>query len=61
MAVLAAIQRRLDVRLTSGRERTFLEQSMQYLSTISGCQVHLEDWMITSYEVDFGQQVGAGG
>jgi hypothetical protein len=61
MAVLVAIQRRLNVRLASGRERTFLERSMQYLSTASGCQVQLEDWMITSYEVDFGQQVGAGG
>ena len=61
MAVLAAIKKRLNVRLGGERERTFLERSMQYLSTASGCQVQVEDWMITSYEVEFGQQIGAGG
>ena len=43
------------------QERRFFTHTLQYLTTSSGRQVEIEDWMITSYEVEFGHEIGSGG
>jgi hypothetical protein len=62
MAMIVSLQRRLDDRsLDEIRERSFFSHSLQYLKTTSGRQIEVHDWMITSYEVEFGDEIGAGG
>lgn len=61
MAMMVSLQRRLDVRLDSDRELRFYSHSLHHLSTSSGRQIQPEEWMITSYEVEFGQEIGSGG
>ncbi|KAF7982535.1 hypothetical protein HWV62_28162 [Athelia sp. TMB] len=61
MAIMVSLQRRLSDRTSSRRELQFFKHSLHYLFTISGSQVTLEDWMITSYEVEFGPEIGVGG
>ncbi|KZP05090.1 hypothetical protein FIBSPDRAFT_365385 [Athelia psychrophila] len=59
--MMASLQKRLANRSGSDRDRQFFSHCLHYLSMSSGAQVPLEDWMITSYEVDFGREIGAGG
>jgi hypothetical protein len=60
--MMVSIQRRLDGQsLENARERKFYSSTLQYLSTTSGRHVEVQDWMITSYEVDFGHEIGSGG
>ena len=62
MAVMMiSLQKRIENHTDSNRELQFFSHSLHYLSTVSGSQVHLEEWMITSYDVEFGQEIGAGG
>lgn len=61
MAMMVSLQRRLDQHLDSNREQRFLSHSLQYLHTSSGRQIQLEEWMITTHEVDFGEEIGSGG
>ncbi|KAF7982497.1 hypothetical protein HWV62_28086 [Athelia sp. TMB] len=61
MAMMVSLQKRLDNRSDSERELQFYSHSLHYLSIASGCHVQLEDWMVTSYDVDFGPEIGSGG
>ena len=61
MAMMVSIQRRLDHLSGGDRERQFFSYALRYLTTASGRQVEMENWMITSYEVEFGRQIGSGG
>jgi len=61
MAMMVSLQRRLDNFSDGDRERQFLSHALRYLITASGRQVEMESWMITSYEVEFGRQIGSGG
>ena len=61
MAMMVSIQRRLNMRTDEDRDRQFLAHTLQYLTTSSGRQVEIDDWMITSYEVEFGHEIGSGG
>lgn len=61
MAMLVSLQKRLDDRSDGDRERQFFSHSLNYLSTASGCQVQIEDWMVTWFEVEFSQEIGSGG
>lgn len=61
MAVMVSLRRRLDNRLDGDRERDFFSHVLGYLTVSSGLQVNLQNWMITSYEVEFGPQIGSGG
>jgi hypothetical protein len=61
MAMMVLLQRRLDHSSDDDREREFFSHILQYITTISGRQVEIENWMITSYEVEFGPQIGSGG
>ena len=61
MAMMVSLQRRLQTGADEDRERQFFTHTLQYLTTSSGRQVELDDWTITSYEVEFGQEIGSGG
>lgn len=61
MAMMVSLQKRLSNRRDPDRERQFFSHSLHYLTAVSGCDVQVEDWMITAYEVDFGREIGAGG
>jgi hypothetical protein len=61
MAMMVSIQRRLDHLSDDDREGQFFSHALRYLTTASGHQVEVENWMITSYEVEFGRQIGSGG
>jgi len=50
MAMMISIEKRLQTG-SDDRERQFFTHTLQYLTTHSGRQVDMEDWMITSYEV----------
>jgi hypothetical protein len=61
MAMMVSLQRRLDHFSDGDREQEFFSHALKYLTTASGRQVEMENWMITSYEVEFGPQIGSGG
>ena len=61
MAIMVSLQKRLRTTLDADRERQFFSYTLEYLMTSYGSQTELEDWMITSYEVEFGPEIGSGG
>ncbi|KAJ7615449.1 kinase-like domain-containing protein [Roridomyces roridus] len=64
MAMMVSIERKLAsqrVERMSTSQQTFYFHALQYLTVLSGRPVRVEDWMITSFEVDFGKEVGSGG
>ena len=61
MAMIVSLQRGIDSHSGGDREREFFSHTLQYLTTIGGDRVKLENWMITSYEVELGSQIGSGG
>lgn len=61
MAMIVSLQRRLDQRSDGDRERQFFSHVLRYLIITSGLRVELQNWMITSYEVEFGPKIGSGG
>ncbi|KAJ7496362.1 hypothetical protein FB451DRAFT_196353 [Mycena latifolia] len=61
IAMMACIQRKLNGRHLSHPEQKFYSHTLQYLTSMSGQQVKLEDWMITSFDVEYGTEIGFGG
>jgi hypothetical protein len=61
LAMIVSLQRRLDSRSDGGRERQFFSHVLLYLATTSGLRIELQNWMVTSYEVEFGPKIGSGG
>lgn len=59
--MIVSLQRKLGQQSTVDQERLFFSHSLTSLSTLSGRQIQAEDWMITSYEVDFIEEIGSGG
>lgn len=60
-AMMVSLQRSFEQLPGGDRERRFFSHSVQYLSTTSGRQVYVENWMITSFDVEFGPEIGSGG
>jgi len=64
-AMMLSFQRKLQDQPSdnadNARERQFFKQSLQYLLTRSGQPIEAKNWMVTSLEVEFGYQIGAGG
>jgi len=58
---MVSLHRHLAQRSLDEPERRFFSTSLRYLSTSSGRQVQVESWMVTSYDVEFGPQIGVGG
>ena len=61
LAVMTSLEKFIVQRLGDARERQFFSHSLNYLSIVSGHHVVLENWMITSYEVEFMSEIGSGG
>jgi len=61
MAMIVSLQRQISQRSDSKRERQFFSHVLRHLTTSSGLRVELQDWMITSYDVEFGPRIGSGG
>ena len=61
MAMMVSMERRLQAASDGDAEKQFFTHSLQYLTACSGRKVEMENWMITSYEVEFGHQIGSGG
>ncbi|KAJ7089048.1 kinase-like domain-containing protein [Mycena crocata] len=62
IALMVSIQRKLDAQETSkSLENKFLHHTLQYLASMSGRQVTVGDWMISSFEVEFTDLIGEGG
>ncbi|KAJ7743888.1 hypothetical protein B0H14DRAFT_2987110 [Mycena olivaceomarginata] len=61
LAMMVSIERRLDRHHGNNAEHGFYSHTLQYLRSTSGQQVKLEDWMISSFDVDYGPEIGAGG
>ncbi|KAJ7450210.1 kinase-like domain-containing protein [Mycena latifolia] len=62
LAMMVSIQRKLDAQESvRNTEDQFLSHTLQYLSSSSGKQVKVEDWMISPFEVEFIAEIGAGG
>ena len=59
--MMVSLERRLQTGSDENRERQFFTHTLQYLTTSSGRQVEMEEWIITSYEVEFGHEIGSGG
>jgi len=58
---MVCLRRRLESRSDGDREQQFFGYVLQLLTAIHGYEVDVEDWMITSYEVEFGPRIGYGG
>jgi hypothetical protein len=61
MAMMVSLEHHLRERSDEDVERRFFPHTLQYLTTSSGHQIAMKDWMVTSYEVEFGQEIGSGG
>jgi hypothetical protein len=62
MAMMISLQQSLEKKLISDkREERFIKHSLNYLVSTSGQQVHIDSWTITSFDVEFGEQIGSGG
>ncbi|KAJ7263394.1 kinase-like domain-containing protein [Mycena rebaudengoi] len=61
LAMMVSIERRLDRQHENNAERGFYSHALHYLRSTSGQQIDLEDWMISSFDVDYGPEIGSGG
>jgi len=61
MAMMVSLHRRLETGSDADREQQFFKHALRSLVTSSGRQVEMEDWMITSYDVEFSHEIGSGG
>lgn len=59
--IMVCLQRRLDEQSDGDRERAFFSHTLEYLTALNEDDVVAENWMITSYEVEFGHRIGVGG
>ena len=61
MAMMVSFQKHLDRQGGGDRERQFFSRSLLHLTSATGHHVQLEDWMITSFDVELGPEIGEGG
>jgi hypothetical protein len=59
--MIVSLQRHLDHCSDGDPERKFFLHVLLHLTTASGIRVELQNWMITSYEVEFDRKIGSGG
>ncbi|KAJ7601482.1 kinase-like domain-containing protein, partial [Roridomyces roridus] len=63
IAMMVSIQKQLNKQSVNRAEQQFYTHALEYLTSRSGKQVKVEDWMIASFEVEYDveEQIGAGG
>jgi hypothetical protein len=60
--MMVSIQKQLNNSQNVDRaEQKFYTHTLEYLTSRSGKPVKVEDWMIASFEVEYGEEIGAGG
>jgi hypothetical protein len=59
--MMVSIQKQLNHHNVDRAEQTFYAHTLEYLTSRSGQNVKVEDWMISSFEVDYGPEIGKGG
>jgi hypothetical protein len=59
--MIVSLHRKLDQKSIGEQERQFYSHGLTYLTTQSGKQVEVEDWMITEFEVEFMEEIATGG
>jgi hypothetical protein len=59
--MMVSFQRSLEQRSGGDRELKFFSRSVRYLATETGRQIKWQSWMITSFDVEFGPEIGSGG
>ena len=59
--MMASLHKRLAQQPRADRDHAFFTHSLQLLKTFSGRQVELKSWTVTSFDVEFSQQIGFGG
>ena len=60
-AMVVSLQRRLASHPADSGESRFFTSSLQFLCTLTGPHIDLEDWMVSAFDVDFGPKIGEGG
>ncbi|KZP31913.1 kinase-like protein [Athelia psychrophila] len=60
-AMMIAFQTRLQQQLDGDRERQFFSKSVAYLQTASGRPVKIQDWTVSSFDVQFMRSIASGG
>jgi hypothetical protein len=62
VAIMTSLQRSIMKRICGERESRFFSSVLNHLSEITGEHPpELENWMVTSFEVEFGVEIGSGG
>ncbi|KAF7346776.1 Kinase-like protein [Mycena sanguinolenta] len=61
IAMMVSIQKQLNNQSVDRVEQRFYTHTLEYLTSRSGENVTVEDWMISSFEVDYGSEIGSGG
>ncbi|KAF7339029.1 Kinase-like protein [Mycena venus] len=61
IAMMVSLQKQLNNQSIDRAEQKFYTHTLEYLTSRSGKVVKVEDWMIASFEVDYGEEIGAGG
>ena len=59
--MIVSFTRYLEEHSGGDREQEFFSRCIRYLSVKSGRQVRWESWMITSFDVELGREIGSGG
>ncbi|KAJ7733804.1 kinase-like domain-containing protein [Mycena metata] len=60
-AMMVSIERRIGQNQGNVEEQKFYSHTLQYLQSTSQQRIELEDWLISSYDVEYGVEIGAGG
>jgi hypothetical protein len=60
-AMLASLQKIIRRNSKSGRELSFLKHTHHYLVASTGHPVKVDEWTITTLDIEFGALIGAGG
>lgn len=60
-AMIVSFTRYLEERSGGDRELEFFSNCVRYLSVKSGRLIQRESWMITSFDIELGREIGSGG
>ena len=60
-AMMVSLQRILEEGLVDDRELKFVSRSVRYLSAMVRHKMERKSWMITSFDVEYGREIGSGG
>jgi hypothetical protein len=62
VAMMTSLQKFVMNRLGGERDRRFFSSTLDYLAEVSGKHVvDIENWAVTTFDVEFGEEIGSGG